>query len=115
MELSVKEFEKIMQTYFDKGADAIDKQYRPLIVANKQAGERIRELEEKNEKLKERVGLLSLESADFEDRWLKEQDKVIELEKQLEQQKKQIEEYQSFFSLMRKLLPRVPSIHDVIC
>ena len=47
MELSVKEFEKIMKTYFDKGADAIDKQYRPLIVANKQAGERIRELEEK--------------------------------------------------------------------
>ena len=90
MELSVKEFEKIMQTYFDKGADAIDKQYRPLIVANKQAGERIRELEEKNEKLKEKVDLLSLESADFEDRWLKEQDKVIELEKQLEQYRQDI-------------------------
>ena len=47
MELSVKEFEKIMQTYFDKGSDAIDRQYRPLIVANKQAGERIRELSDK--------------------------------------------------------------------
>ena len=90
MELSVKEFEKIMQTYFDKGAAAIDKQYRPLIVANKQAGERIRELEEQNEKLKERVGMLSLESADFEDRWLKEHDKVIELEKQLEQYRQDI-------------------------
>ena len=88
MKISVKEFEKLMQTYFDKGANAIDKKYRPLIVANKQAGERIRELEEKNEKLKERVGILSLESAEFEERWLKEQDKVIELEKQMEKLKK---------------------------
>ena len=90
MKISVKEFEKIMQTYFDKGADAIDKQYRPIIVANKQAGERIRELEEQKEKLKERVDILSLESADFEDRWLKEHDKLIELEKQIEQYRQDI-------------------------
>ena len=39
---------------------------------------------------------------------------VSDLENQLKQQKKQIEEYQSYFSLLQKLLPRVPSIHDVI-
>lgn len=46
--------------------------------------------------------------------WFLAHEHIVDLENQLEQQKKQIEEYQSFFSLMRKLLPRVPSIHDVI-
>ena len=90
MKISVKEFEKLMQTYFNKGADAINKKYRPLIVANKQAGERIRELEQQNEKLEERVGILRLESNEFEDRWLKEHDKVIELKKQLDDYKNDI-------------------------
>jgi hypothetical protein len=46
--------------------------------------------------------------------WFLAYEHIIDLEYRLEQQKKQIEEYQSFFSLMQKLLPRVPSIHDVI-
>jgi hypothetical protein len=39
---------------------------------------------------------------------------LVDLESKLQQQEKQIDEYRSFFSLMRKLLPREPSIHDVI-
>ena len=46
--------------------------------------------------------------------WFLAHKHILDLENQLEEQKKQIEEYRSFFSLMRKLLPRVPSIHDVI-
>ena len=46
--------------------------------------------------------------------WFLAHEHIVELENKLEQQQKQIEEFQSFFSLMRKLLPRVPSIHDVI-
>lgn len=46
--------------------------------------------------------------------WFLAHEHIVDLEHQLEQQKKQIEEYQNFFSLMRKLLPRVSSIHDVI-
>jgi len=46
--------------------------------------------------------------------WFLAHEHMVHLDSQLEQQKKQIEEYISFFSLMRKLLPREPSIHDVI-
>jgi chromosome segregation ATPase len=46
--------------------------------------------------------------------WVLAHEYIVDLENQLEQQKKQIDEYQSFFSLLRKLLPSVPSIHDVI-
>lgn len=46
--------------------------------------------------------------------WFLAHEHIVYLETQLEEQKKQIEEYRSFFSLLRKLLPRVPSIHDVI-
>ena len=47
--------------------------------------------------------------------WFLAHEHIVDLEIQLEKQKKQIKEYQNFFSLMRKLLPRVSSIHDVIC
>jgi len=46
--------------------------------------------------------------------WFLAHEHIVDLEYQVEQQKKQIEEYQSFFSLLRKLLPRVPSIYDRI-
>ena len=46
--------------------------------------------------------------------WFLAHEHIVDLEIQLEKQKKQIKEYQNFFSLMRKLLPRVSSIHDVI-
>jgi chromosome segregation ATPase len=46
--------------------------------------------------------------------WFLAHEHIVDLENQLEKYKKQIEEFQSFFSLMRKLLPRVSSIHDVI-
>lgn len=46
--------------------------------------------------------------------WFLAHEHIVDLESKLQQQEKQIEEYRSFFSLMRKLLPRVPSIHDVI-
>lgn len=45
--------------------------------------------------------------------WFLAHEHIVDLENQLEQQKKQIEEYQSFFSLLRKLLPKMSSIHDV--
>ena len=46
--------------------------------------------------------------------WFLAHEHIVDLENELEEQKKQIEEYRSFFSLMWKLLPRVPSIYDVI-
>ena len=46
--------------------------------------------------------------------WFLAHEYIVDLEIKLQQQEKQIEKYRSFFSLMRKLLPRVPSIHDVI-
>ena len=46
--------------------------------------------------------------------WFLAHEHIVDLENQLEQQKNQIEEYQSFFSLLGKLLPRISSIHDVI-
>jgi hypothetical protein len=46
--------------------------------------------------------------------WFLAHEHIVDLENKLEEQEKQIEEYRSFFSLMQKLLPRVPSIHDVI-
>ena len=46
--------------------------------------------------------------------WFLAHEHIVDLESKLQQQEKLIEEYRSFFSLMRKLLPRVPSIHDVI-
>ena len=46
--------------------------------------------------------------------WFLAHEHIVELESKLQEQEKQIEEYRSFFSLLRKLLPRVPSIHDVI-
>jgi chromosome segregation ATPase len=46
--------------------------------------------------------------------WFLAHEHIVDLESKLQQQEKQIEEYRSFFSLMRKLLPRVSSINDVI-
>ena len=46
--------------------------------------------------------------------WFLAHEHIVDLESKLQQQEKLIEEYRSFFSLMRKLLPGVPSIHDVI-
>ena len=46
--------------------------------------------------------------------WFLAHKHMADLENKLQEQEKQIEEYRSFFSFMRKLLPRVPSIHDVI-
>lgn len=46
--------------------------------------------------------------------WFLAHEHIVELESKLQEQEKQIEEYRSFFSLLRKLLPRVSSIHDAI-
>ena len=46
--------------------------------------------------------------------WFLAYEHIIHLENELEEKKKQIEEYRSFFSLLRKLLPSVPSIYDKI-
>jgi hypothetical protein len=46
--------------------------------------------------------------------WFLAHEHIVYLENKLQQQEKQIEEYRSFFSLMRNLLPRESSIHDVI-
>jgi hypothetical protein len=46
--------------------------------------------------------------------WFLAHEHIVDLEYQLEQQKMQLEEYHSFFSLLRKLLPRVSSIHNVL-
>ena len=46
--------------------------------------------------------------------WFLAYEHMIHLENELEQKKKQIEEYRSFFSLLRKLTPRASSIYDII-
>ena len=46
--------------------------------------------------------------------WFLAYEHMVHLENELEQKNKQLEEYQSFFSLLRKLLPSVPSIYDKI-
>lgn len=46
--------------------------------------------------------------------WVLAHEHIVDLENRLQQQEKQIEEYQSFFSFMQKLLPKVPSIYNVI-
>lgn len=46
--------------------------------------------------------------------WFLAYEHMVHLENELEQKNKQIEEYRSFFSLLRKLLPSVPSIYDKI-
>ena len=46
--------------------------------------------------------------------WFLAYEHMIRLENELKEKNKQIEEYQSFFSLLRKLLPSVPSIYDKI-
>ena len=46
--------------------------------------------------------------------WFLAHEHIVDLESKLQQQEKLIEEYRSFFSLMRRLLPRELSIHDVI-
>lgn len=46
--------------------------------------------------------------------WFLAHQHLVDLENKLEKQKTQIEEYRKFFSLMRKLLPIEPSIHDII-
>lgn len=46
--------------------------------------------------------------------WILAHQHIVDLENELEQSKKQIEEYQNFFSTLQSLLPRVHSIHDVI-
>lgn len=46
--------------------------------------------------------------------WFLAYEHMIRLENELKEKKKQIEEYQSFFSLLRKLTPSVPSIYDKI-
>jgi chromosome segregation ATPase len=46
--------------------------------------------------------------------WFLAYEHMIHLENELKQKDEQIKEYQSFFSLLRKLLPSVPSIYDKI-
>lgn len=46
--------------------------------------------------------------------WFLAHEHIIDLENQLEQYKKQIKEYQDFFSLMNKLLPKNPSPYNII-
>lgn len=46
--------------------------------------------------------------------WILAHQHIVGLENELEQSKKQIEEYRNFFSTLQSLLPRVHSIHDVI-
>ena len=46
--------------------------------------------------------------------WILAHSHIVKLERETKEMQEQIKEYSSFFSLMRKLLPRTPSIHDVI-
>ena len=46
--------------------------------------------------------------------WFLAHEHIFDLESKIQQQENQIEEYRSFFSLMRKLLPKVSSIHNII-
>ena len=77
-----------------------------------QAEARRRERAEKYEELKKYI--TSKDENGKMSEWILAHQHLVGLENELEQSKKQIEEYQSFFSTLQNLLPRVHSIHDVI-
>lgn len=46
--------------------------------------------------------------------WFLAHEHMVDLETQLVQYKKQVEEYQKFFKMMSSLLPKEPTINDTI-
>ena len=76
------------------------------------AANRKKAISDKYDELKKHI--CSLDENGKVNEWFLAYDHMIHLENELEEKKKQIEEYRSFFSLLRKLLPSVPSIYDKI-
>ena len=76
------------------------------------AANRNKAIADKYDELKKHIR--SLDENGKVNEWFLAYEHMIHLENELEQKKKQIEEYRSFFSLLRKLLPSVPSIYDKI-
>lgn len=64
--------------------------------------------QEQYENLKEKLKNSEVE----EDRMIYEH--ILRLEHKAEKSKKTIEEYQTFFQMLQRLLPHKPSIHDII-
>lgn len=73
---------------------------------------RIKERAEKYEELKKFIS--SKDENGKINEWVLAHNHIVSLEQEMEEQKKQIEEYEKFFSMMQSLLPRQYSIHDVI-
>ena len=46
--------------------------------------------------------------------WFQAHEYIVEMERKIEEQKKQLQEYQSCFNLIGKFIPRHSSIHDII-
>jgi uncharacterized protein YydD (DUF2326 family) len=76
------------------------------------AANRKKAIADKYDELKKHIR--SLDENGKVNEWFLAYEHIIHLENELKEKKKQIEEYQSFFSLLRKLLPSVPSIYDKI-
>jgi cell fate (sporulation/competence/biofilm development) regulator YmcA (YheA/YmcA/DUF963 family) len=76
------------------------------------AANRRKAISDKYDELKKHIR--SLDENGKVSEWFLAYEHMIHLEYELEQKNEQIKEYQSFFSLLRKLLPSVPSIYDKI-
>ena len=76
------------------------------------AAERRKECADKYAELKKHI--TSKDKNGKLNEWFLAHEHMKDLEYQIEQQKKQIAEFQGFFSLMQKLLPRVSSTNDVL-
>jgi len=76
------------------------------------AANRRKAISEKYDELKKHIR--SLDENGQVSEWFLAYEHMIHLENELKQKDEQIKEYQSFFSLLRNLLPSVPSIYDKI-
>ena len=76
------------------------------------AADRKKAIADKYDELKKHI--CSLDENGQVSEWFLAYEHMIHLENELKQKDEQIKEYQSFFSLLRKLLPSVPSIYDKI-
>jgi cell fate (sporulation/competence/biofilm development) regulator YmcA (YheA/YmcA/DUF963 family) len=76
------------------------------------AANRQKAISDKYDELKKHIS--SLDENGKVSEWFLAYEHMIHLEYELKQKNEQIKEYQSFFSLLRKLLPSIPSIYDKI-
>ena len=76
------------------------------------AADRRKAISDKYDELKKHIR--SLDENGQVSEWFLAYEHMVHLENELKQKNEQIKEYQSFFSLLRKLLPNRPSIYNKI-